>query len=207
MRKGIALVISAPSGAGKSTLCNRLLAEFPNICYSISCTTRSPRSGEVDGRDYFFISRHEFEKKRDAGQFAEWAEVHGNFYGTPLGVAREKLAVGRDVLFDIDVQGAAQIKLALPEAVFVFILPPGMAELEKRLRLRGQDDPASIQKRLRNAKKEIGEALWYDALVVNDTLETAYDRLRAVYLAATLLPSINSHLVNALLAEDYREGS
>lgn len=201
MRQGIALVLSAPSGAGKSTLCNMLLAEFPNIYYSISCTTRPMRAGEKDGRDYFFISRGEFEKRRDSGGFAEWAEVHGNFYGTPLGSARQRIANGQDVLFDIDVQGAAQVRATLSGAVFVFILPPTLAELGKRLRSRGQDDPESIRQRLRNAKNEIREALWYDALVVNDRLEKAYANLRAIYIAAGLTPRGNPHLVDALLSE------
>ena len=200
MRQGIALVLSAPSGAGKTTLIRRLAAEFPGIGYSVSCTTRAPREGEVDGRDYIFLSRAAFEERRAAGDFAEWAEVHGNLYGTPLAPVREMLAQGRDILFDIDVQGAAQLRLNLEGACFIFILPPSMAELERRLRLRGQDDEAAIERRLANAQSELREAAWYDALVVNDDLDAAYDRLRAAYVAATLAPARNPRLVGDLLA-------
>ena len=200
MRQGIALVLSAPSGAGKTTLIHRLRAEFPGFGYSVSCTTRAPRGDEVDGRDYIFLSRQAFEQRRAAGEFAEWAEVHGNLYGTPLAPVQEMLAQGRDALFDIDVQGAAQLKLNLEAATFIFILPPSMEELERRLRLRGQDDEASIERRLNNARQELREAAWYDALVVNDDLDAAYDRLRAAYVAATLAPARNAHLMDALLA-------
>ena len=200
MRQGIALVLSAPSGAGKTTLIRRLRAEFPGFGYSVSCTTRAPRAGEVDGRDYIFLSREAFGQRRARGEFAEWAEVHGNLYGTPLAPVREMLANGRDALFDIDVQGAAQLRLNLDAATFIFILPPSMAELERRLRLRGQDDDAAIERRLANARRELREAAWYGALVVNDDLDAAYDRLRAAYVAATLAPARNAHLVGGLLA-------
>ncbi|MSS26666.1 guanylate kinase [Desulfovibrio sp. PG-178-WT-4] len=199
-REGIALVLSAPSGAGKTTLIKRLLAEFPHFGYSVSCTTRRPRQGEVHGKDYFFLSREEFERCRAEQSFAEWAEVHGNFYGTPLAPVKEMLRQGQDVLFDIDVQGAAQLKLTLEEAAFAFILPPSMAELERRLRGRGLDDEETIQRRLNNARREMLETRWYDALVVNDDLDAAYDALRAVYLAATLAPGRNPRLVEELLA-------
>ncbi|MGE9985662.1 guanylate kinase [Desulfovibrio sp. SGI.169] len=199
-REGIALVLSAPSGAGKTTLIKRLLAEFPHFGYSVSCTTRQPRQGEEHGKDYFFLSREEFERLRAERAFAEWAEVHGNFYGTPLAPVKEMLRQGQDALFDIDVQGAAQLKLTLEGALFVFILPPSMRELERRLRGRGLDDESTIQRRLTNARQEMLEARWYDALVVNDNLEAAYDALRAVYLAATLAPGRNPRLVEELLA-------
>lgn len=200
MRRGIALVLSAPSGAGKTTLIRRLTAEFPGLGYSVSCTTRAPREGEVDGKDYHFLSRAAFEERRAAGQFAEWAEVHGNLYGTPLAPVEAMLGEGRDALFDIDVQGAAQLRLNLEAATFIFILPPSMEELERRLRLRGQDDEATIERRLANARRELREAAWYDALVVNDDLDSAYDRLRAAYVAATLAPARNPRLVDSLLA-------
>ena len=198
-RKGIALVMSAPSGAGKSTLTHKLLNEFPHFGYSISCTTRKPRAGEVDGRDYHFISHEEFDRRRAENLFAEWAEVHGNFYGTPLAPLREMLDNGQDVIFDIDVQGAAQMKLNLAEALFVFILPPSMSELENRLRSRGTDDEETIARRMANAAGEMAEARWYDAVVVNDNLDRAYDELRAAYLAATLAPARNTGLVDAIL--------
>ncbi len=199
-REGIALVLSAPSGAGKTTLVKRLLAEFPNIGYSVSCTTRQPREGEVDGVDYIFLSREEFEQQRLKGYFAEWAEVHGNFYGTPLEPVKERLHQGQDVLFDIDVQGAAQLKLTLEEATFAFILPPSLLELENRLRGRGLDDEATIERRLVNARSEVLQARWYDSLIVNDNLDQAYDTLRAVYVAAGLAPALNPQLLDEILA-------
>lgn len=198
-RKGIALVISAPSGAGKTTLVQRLLREFPQFGYSISCTTRQPRQGEVDGKDYVFLSREEFEQRRAQGYFAEWAEVHGNLYGTPLAPVKDSLQRGQDVLFDIDVQGAAQLKLSLAEAVFVFILPPSMTELERRLRSRALDDEATIERRMTNARQEMLESRWYDALVINDDLDTAYDALRSVFVAASLAPFRSPDLPEALL--------
>lgn len=197
-RHGMALVISAPSGAGKTTLIKRLREEFPHFAYSVSCTTRTPRDGEVDGKDYHFLSRERFVALREEGYFAEWAEVHGNFYGTPLAPLRELLRQGRDVLFDIDVQGARQLKKSLAEATFLFVLPPSMGELERRLRQRGQDSEETIARRLRNACQELHEAPWYDFLVVNDDLDAAYERLRAAYVAASLRPVYHPDLVGAL---------
>ena len=189
-REGIALVLSAPSGAGKTTLVKRLLAEFPHIGYSVSCTTRQPRQGEVDGKDYIFLSHEEFEQRRVQGYFAEWAE---------LAPVKEKLHQGQDVLFDIDVQGAAQLKLSLSEATFAFILPPSLHELENRLRGRGLDDEPTIARRLVNARSEILQARWYDSVIVNDNLDQAYDTLRAVYVAAGLAPARNPHLLDEIL--------
>lgn len=201
MRQGIVLVLSAPSGTGKSTLSEMLLKEFPNLGYSVSCTTRQARAGEIDGVHYHFLGMDDFENKRKNGEFAEWAQVHGNFYGTPLLPLKKMLSAGRDVLFDIDVQGAVQIKKSLPEATFAFILPPSMEELGRRLHKRGLDNEETIFQRLANAKKEIAEAYWYDALVVNDDLARAYNDLRSFYIASTLMPSHNKSLVEALLGE------
>ena len=155
-------------------------------------------NGEVDGKDYHFLSRERFVELRDQGHFAEWAEVHGNFYGTPLPPVREMLAKGQDILFDIDVQGAAQLRKNMPDARFLFILPPSMEELERRLRGRGLDSEEVILRRLANARAEMQEAPHYDALIVNDDLDTAYDHLRAAYLAATLAPHCRPGLVEAL---------
>jgi guanylate kinase len=173
--------------------------EFPDFGFSVSCTTRKPRENEVDGRDYVFLSREEFERLRTLNHFAEWAEVHGNFYGTPLAPVERMLRGGQDVIFDIDVQGAGQIKLTLPKSIFVFILPPSLEELERRLRKRGQDDEASIKRRLVNARREMTGSEWYNALVVNDNLDDAYDALRAVYLTGTLAPFRNPDLVERIL--------
>ncbi len=198
-RSGVVLVLCAPSGTGKTTLTKRLLEEFPDFAFSISCTTRSPRAGEVDGRDYHFISVDEFVRRRDAGFFAEWAEVHGNFYGTPLQATQEMLAAGKDVLFDIDVQGARQVRESMPHATFVFILPPSREELERRLRNRGTDDDATIMKRMRNAGKELRDADFFDAFIMNDDIDTAYASLKATFVAATLAPQCCQTMVGLLL--------
>ena len=135
-RSGIVLVLCAPSGTGKTTLTRRLLTEFPRFAFSVSYTTRKPRNGEVDGKDYHFVTVEAFLRLRDAGFFAEWAEVHGNFYGTPLKATLDLLDEGRDVLFDIDVQGARQLRASLQRGRYVFIMPPSRDELEHRLRAR-----------------------------------------------------------------------
>lgn len=201
MRQGIALVLSAPSGAGKSTLAKRLCHEFPAFGYSVSCTTRPMRQGEAEGVDYFFVSREEFEKMRASGQFAEWAEVHGNLYGTPIAPVRTMLKSGIDVLFDIDVQGAAQLKSTLPEATFAFILPPCMAELESRLAKRAANTQENMALRLKNAIAEMREAYWYDVIIVNDDIEEAFANLAAVYRAATLAPACNRAFMEKLMEE------
>ena len=198
-RMGIPLVICAPSGTGKTTLVQRLRSEFPCFGFSVSCTTRSPRTGEVDGRDYHFISEQEFLERREQGYFAEWAQVHNNYYGTPLAPVRKMLESGQDMLFDIDVQGAAQLSLTLPRGHYIFLLPPSMSELERRLRTRGTDDEASIARRLANAEQEIRQAHWFDVWIVNDNLDRAYDQLRSVYLTATLAPVLRPGLAPSIL--------
>jgi guanylate kinase len=200
-RLGLCLVISAPSGAGKSTLVERLRAEFPHFAYSISCTTRAPRGEEKDGVDYHFLTRDDFVSRREAGHFAEWAEVHGNLYGTPKAPVEEHLAGGRDVLFDIDVQGALQVKGVLPQGLFVFIQPPSRQELERRLRGRGTDSDEAIAKRLGNALGELRQAGRFDYIIVNDDLDTAADELRAVYVAGRTRTVNRPGLLDALLAQ------
>ncbi|HIW00154.1 MAG TPA: guanylate kinase [Candidatus Desulfovibrio intestinipullorum] len=201
MRLGTALVLSAPSGAGKTTLVRKLLSDYPDFGYSVSCTTRKPRPGEVDGRDYHFLSRDDFLKQREEGAFAEWAVVHGNFYGTPLKPLQALFASGQDVLLDVDVQGAAQLKLSLPHAAFVFILPPSMRELERRLRSRQSDSEEVIVRRLANARQEIAAARWFDHILVNDELDAAYASLRSLYKAATLQTALHRNRMDALLSE------
>lgn len=201
MRIGVPLVICAPSGAGKTTLIKRLLQEFNRFAYSVSYTTRLPRKGETHGQDYFFVSREDFVSLADKGFFAEWAEVHGNMYGTPLSGVQEHLAAGRDVLFDVDVQGARQLKEGELPATFVFVLPPSGATLRARLESRGTDSPEIIAHRLNNAPEEIMEARWFDAWVINDDLDTAYDELRAIYMAATCKPRTRPGLVDKMLTE------
>ena len=199
-RRGVALVVSAPSGAGKTTLIKRLLQEFPQFCYSVSCTTRPPRKGEVDGRDYHFMDREEFERRVAQGYFAEWAEVHGNLYGTPLAEVREALDAGRDMLFDIDVQGALQVKEKIP-GCYVFVFPPSLDELRSRLSSRGSDDADTIARRLANARGEVEQAKHFEYWVVNDDLDEAYDELRAAYLAEALRPARRPGFLNGLLAQ------
>lgn len=200
-RLGIVFVICAPSGTGKSTLIRRLCGEFPEIGFSVSCTTRAPRAGEIDGRDYHFISREEFLSRREAGFFAEWAEVHGNFYGTPLRAALDMLEEGRDALFDIDVKGAAQLRESFRQGCHVFILPPSRAELLRRLTSRGTDAPEVVARRMANAAGEMREAGLFDHLIVNGELDAAYDALRAAYLAERSRPRYHPGLVEGLLAE------
>lgn len=198
-RAGVMLVVCAPSGAGKTTLIRRLRKEFPHFGYSVSCTTRAPRPHETDGEDYTFLSEEEFLARRASGYFAEWARVHGHFYGTPLAPVRTMLEKGQDVLFDIDVQGAAQLHLALSGGTYVFLFPPTIAELEQRLRHRGTDDEESIRRRLAGAAGEIREAHWFDAWIVNSDLDRAYDELRAVFLAAMLRPDRRPALATSIL--------
>ena len=182
------LVVSAPSGAGKSTLCRRLLADFPDqIVFSVSCTTRPPRPGEVDGKDYRFLSEEEFERLIREGAFLEYARVHGNLYGTPADSVLAALREGRHVLLDIDVQGAEQIRASVARRppddplrrgfLDIFILPPSIEELERRLRGRGTDSEEVIRRRLENAAGEMKMADRYRYRIVNDDLDEAYARL------------------------------
>ena len=200
-RTGVALVLCAPSGTGKTTLARRLVQEFPRFSFSISCTTRGPRPGEVNGKDYHFVSVDEFHAYRQQGFFAEWAEVHGNYYGTPLQSACEMLGQGRDLLFDIDVQGAAQLKQTLPQATFIFLLPPSRQELLTRLRKRGTETEETLARRLANARLELAQANWFDYWIINREIEEAYTDLRTAYLASGLVPRRRQSFVNALLQE------
>jgi guanylate kinase len=179
-RRGTLFVLSAPSGAGKTTLRRAVLARFPDVAYSVSTTTRPPRPGEVDGRDYVFIPPAEFEAGIRDGRWAEWAQVHGNYYGTSAHTLRAAAAAGTDVLLDIDVQGARQIAHRFPECVTVFIMPPSFEVLAQRLTARGTDSPESVALRLRNARQEMDERHWYRHIVVNDELATAVEELSAI---------------------------
>jgi len=170
-------VLSAPSGAGKTTLCRRLLASVPELGYSVSYTTRRPRPGEVDGVDYSFIDRGRFEAMIEAGDFLEWAEVFGHYSGTGRQRVIEKLESGLNVLVDIDVAGARQIKASFPEAVFIFILPPTLQELIRRLKARGTEGEDELQKRLNEASVEIKARKMYDYLIINDSIDRAVDDL------------------------------
>jgi guanylate kinase len=195
------LIVSSPSGAGKTTLCNRLRAEFQDLRFSISHTTRRPRPNETDGREYHFIEPASFESMVRAGAFAEWARVHGNLYGTSLDEIERAKHDARGVLFDIDYQGARQIKAALPAAVGVFILPPSLAELERRLRGRGTEDDATAARRLANARLEIEQYGIFDYVIMNDDLDVAYQELRGVVLAERCRRERHARLCERMLAE------
>jgi guanylate kinase len=178
------LIVASPSGAGKTTLTRDLLERFPSFMFSVSHTTRKPRPNEVDGRDYHFIDTETFRRLVADNAFAEWAEVHGNMYGTSLHEIDRAKALGmRGIVFDIDYQGARQIKARCPEAVAVFVLPPSMEALKQRLRTRAADDDATIERRFGNAKREIEHYLLFDYMIVNDDLEDAKLRLRSIVLA------------------------
>ena len=174
------LVLSAPSGAGKTTLANALRRRNRDVAFSVSATTRPPRPREVDGESYHFVSRDEFLRMRDAGELLEWAEVHGNLYGTPVANVRRAQARGEHLLLDIDVQGARQIRERLPEAVLVFVLPPSAATLVRRLGSRGTEAPEVLRRRIRNAGEEVRAAPEFDYVVVNEVLSDAVDALEDV---------------------------
>jgi guanylate kinase len=183
IKKGILFVISAPSGAGKTTLCRNVLENMPDIKFSVSYTTRSPRQGEVDGVHYNFVDNEEFRGMIAGSEFIEWAEVHGNFYGTSRKKIAEMASAGIDVLLDIDVQGARQVKEKLPDSVLIFILPPSFEVLKERLTGRMTDTDEVIEKRLKKAADEIGEYKNYDYVIVNNVIENALTELKSIIIA------------------------
>ena len=181
------LLVTGPSGAGKTSLYQGLLAEDARLGFSVSCTTRAPRTGEVEGRDYHFIDRDEFERRRDAGEFVEWAEVHGNLYGTLISEVEQVAREGRIPALDIDVQGGVQVISRFGDRVCsVFVFPPSFEVLERRLRGRGTDDEAAVARRLANARYEMDQAGVYRYWIVNDDLERAQGDLRAIVRAEQL---------------------
>jgi guanylate kinase len=181
--QGSLFVVSAPSGAGKTTLCNAIIKNIDRIAFSISYTTRKPRPGEVDGVDYYFVDEGVFREMIEKGEFAEWANVHGNLYGTSRRVIEDIMNSGMDVLLDIDIQGAKQIKALYPSAVLVFIMPPSFEELQKRLITRGAEN---LDGRLKRAFEEIREYYFYDYVIINDNLEKALKELSSIIIAERL---------------------
>ncbi|MGL5733498.1 MAG: guanylate kinase [Beijerinckiaceae bacterium] len=184
-RRGLILIVSSPSGAGKTTLTRALLAKDSSLHLSVSVTTRQRRPNEADGVHYHFLSVREFESRRDAGELLEWAQVHGvHYYGTPRAEVEKALSEGRDVLFDIDVQGTAQVREKMPQdVVTVFVLPPSVAELHARLKRRADEDDASIRRRLQTARQEIARWRDYDYIIINDDLDRAFTELESILTA------------------------
>lgn len=203
-RKINIFIISAPSGAGKSTLIHLLLAQIPSLFFSVSHTTRAARPDEREGVDYFFISQEQFEEMIRANQFLEWAQVHGSYYGTSRSMLEHSASEGKDLILDIDVQGAAQVRKALPEAVSVFILPPSYEVLRDRLMQRQKDSIEQVEKRLITARKEIEHWREYEHIVINEDLNEAFDslsslvkgrRLRREYLEARIENILKSFII------------
>jgi guanylate kinase len=205
-RRGLMLVISSPSGAGKSTIARNLLEADPELSISVSVTTRSRRPSEIEGRHYFFKSIREFEALRATDSLLEWAEVHGNYYGTPRDAVEKAMGEGRDMLFDIDWQGAQQLQEKMAgDVVSIFILPPSMAELQSRLHRRAEDSEEVIATRLANSRAEIEHWREYDYIVVNDDLDRAFSSVRAIVEAERLRRDRRPGLfefVNGLLTEN-----
>lgn len=181
--RGVLIVISGPSGAGKGTICQELLNKNDNIYLSVSATTRSPREGEVDGVNYYFLTQEDFKSKVENKGFIEYANVHGNYYGTPKLNVEKMLEEGKDVILEIDIQGALQVKENFSEGVFIFILPPSMDELKRRIIKRGSETEESLMTRFKNAYKEINYVSKYNYAVVNDTLELAVSKVESIITA------------------------
>ena len=197
MRKGLLVVVSGPSGAGKGTICQALLEKTP-LAYSVSATTRKPRAGEVDGESYYFLSVEAFEKMIEKDELLEWAKVYDNYYGTPLKKVEEKLAAGEDILLEIDTQGAMKVRKKFPEGVYIFILPPSLAELERRIRGRDTEKEDVLQKRLAAAIDEIEAGKCYKYVVTNDEVDGAIDSVCAILAAERRLVARNGELFDEI---------
>lgn len=199
MTKGLLIVLSGPSGAGKDTILHTLLQKSQDLRLSVSATTRNPREGEVDGRDYFFVTKEQFLSMRQNGEVLESAEYCGNYYGTPAKPIRNWMDAGSDVLLEIEVQGGGQIKQKCPDCVSVFILPPSVGELERRLRDRGTESEEAIQKRLQAARQEILQAKAYDYVVINDTVDNAVAAIQHIVAAEKYKKDRNLDTIEGVL--------
>ena len=183
-KNGTLIVLSGPSGAGKGTICNELLKQVDTLSLSISMTTRSPRGNEADGKDYYFVTKEQFEEDIKKGNFLEYAKVYNdNYYGTPKKIVEESLASGKDIILEIDIQGALEVKEKMKEGIFIFIMPPSMRELKDRLVKRNTESKDKIIERFKNAYKEINEVTKYNYIVINDEVQNAVDKVKAIILA------------------------
>lgn len=183
-KSGTLIVLSGPSGAGKGTICNELLKQVDSLNLSISMTTRCPRGNEVDGKDYYFVTKEQFEEDIAKGNFLEYAKVYNdNYYGTPKKIVEESLADGKDIILEIDIQGALEVKEKMEEGIFIFIMPPSMRELKDRLVKRNTESKDKIIERFKNAYKEINEVTKYNYIVINDEVQNAVDKVKAIILA------------------------
>lgn len=182
-KKGLFIVVSAPSGAGKSSICQRLLTACPELKFSVSYTSREPRPNEINGKDYYFISRDEFQRRIDQNEFVEWIENYGHLYGTSIKTMEDFFEKGNDLLLDIEPRGAKKVKQKFRKGIFVFVLPPSRVELLKRLEKRGHETDEAIKTRFAQAESELKEISWYDYIIFNEDLETAASQLIAIYVA------------------------
>ena len=198
MRKGLLILISGPSGTGKGTVCDLLRQKHPEISYSISATTRQPRPGEQDGVNYYFYTKEKFQEMIDQGQLLEWAEVYGNFYGTPKQKVLDRLEAGEDILLEIDTQGALNVMKVMPEGLFIFLLPPSLEELAARLKGRGTETEESLHRRLGAAVDEIKLAAKYRYVVVNDNVEDAQETIAKIIEAEHHRSDLNESLLAKL---------
>lgn len=198
MRKGLLILISGPSGTGKGTICDLLRQKHPEISYSISATTRQPRPGEQDGVNYYFYTKEKFREMIDQGQLLEWAEVYGNFYGTPKQKVLDRLEAGEDILLEIDTQGALNVMKVMPEGLFIFLLPPSLEELAARLKGRGTETEESLHRRLGAAVDEIKLATKYRYVVVNDKVEDAQETIAKIIEAEHHRSDLNESLLAKL---------
>ena len=201
--KGMLIVISGPSGVGKGTLCNLLLKRKKNIILSVSTTTRLPRDGEINGKNYFFVSKKDFESMIKENQFLEWAKVYNNYYGTPREFVNKNLEKGKDVLLEIDIQGAKQVKHNCPQAIFIFIMPPSIAELETRIKKRGTETQTSLEVRMGNTVNELKAAYMYDYIVINDDIERAVTELCSIISAEKCRTSRNKDTIEDIIKKVY----
>ncbi len=198
---GVLVVVSGFSGAGKGTVIKELMKKYDNYALSVSMTTRAPRSGEVDGLDYFFVSREEFKEKINSGGLLEHASYCDNFYGTPRSYVEEKISTGNDVVLEIEIQGALKVKRKFPQAVLVFVMPPSAEELKKRLFSRATESPENIEKRMQRASKEAVGIEEYDYILINDDLQECVENLHATIQGSKNVPSRNKELINKVRKE------